>query len=64
MRLRECGGQKRGSEGAESLSKVGDDAVLIYLILPGPGGAAYSGGGGGEKGKLVQIVRKCNEYRV
>ena len=25
-------------------------------------GAGY--GGGGEKGKLVQIVRKCNEYRI
>ena len=65
MRLWKRGGQRRGLVAVKSLSAVRGDMVLLFIMPFEVRAATYSGGGSGrggtEKGKLAQIVRKCNE---
>ena len=72
MCIRKRSGWQRGPVAARDLSAVGGDAVLLFLMTAQMEGAAYSVIGGAlywfqwrrRKGKLAQIVKKCNEYRI
>ena len=68
MHILKSGGQRRGSVVTTSLSEVGGNAVLLFLIYARAGGEAYSSGVRGryivKREKLPQIVRDFNEERI